>query len=183
MSKEKAIMNNLKLARVRKARAAVNDARAAIARDAAAVKAVRDQIAALEAQIAEMRRVSANKGLEATLAAAESALVLAEEETIVALNVELAAEIIQRFHADPVRHERWVVEAVARLRRSVRSELDTPLTQKFAPNPVIESALALVPPPDPMDQPVFLLGGAVGGQTDWPSRRKAILAAAEQAAA
>jgi hypothetical protein len=166
-----------------KARQAVAEARTAVAEDEAAVAKVQSEIAALQSQINTMRARAAAEGLRAKLAAAERDLADAEEVAVKSLAIELAGEIVKKQAADPVRHSDWIVAQIERLRSMVRSGIDTPISEKYSQHPAITQALALLPPPDGLDVPVFELGYQVSGTTDWPTRRRAILAAAEQQAA
>ncbi len=77
---------------------------------------------------------------------AEEALGQAEEAVLEELNIELAGDIMKRMAADPVRHSAWLMASLVRLRDSVRSEFNTPITQKYRVHPLITQALALLPP-------------------------------------
>jgi multidrug efflux pump subunit AcrA (membrane-fusion protein) len=161
------------------ARQKVAAARAALADDNAEIAEGQNLITKLQAQITALRARQEAKGLRATLAAAEAALVAAEEAAVKDLAIELAAEIVKRQAADPLRSYSWVIENVTKLRGMIRSEIDTPNNEKYSQHPILTQALALLPPADPIDRPIFELGHAQIGQTDWATRRRAILAAAE----
>jgi multidrug efflux pump subunit AcrA (membrane-fusion protein) len=163
------------------ARQKVEVARAALVADEAEIAEGQALITALQAQITELRQRQEAKGLRATLAFAERALIVAEEAAVAQLNIELAGEIVRRQATDPVGSQAWIIEAVMRLRASVRSELDTPNNEKYRVPPLITQALSLLPPPDSIDRAVYELGYIKPGETDWTTRRRAILAAAESA--
>jgi len=98
------------------------------------------------------------------------------------LNIQLAAEIMRRQAADPLRHSAWIVENVELLRAQTRGELDTPINQKFQLHPLVMQALSLAPTPNPMDVPIGRYGAFLAAGTldcSWPRRRKQIIAAAE----
>jgi hypothetical protein len=104
----------------------------------------------------------------------------AEERAVAQLNIELAGEIVRRQATDPIGSQEWIITHVTKLRASVRGELDTPNNQRYRVPPLVTQALSLLPPVDPIDRPIPELGYYVAlGQTDWPTRRRAILAAAE----
>lgn len=162
------------------AREKVATARTALATDEREIAAGQSLIAQLQAQIAELRARQEAKGLRAALAAAEHALAEAEETAVAQLNIELAGEIVQRQATDPLGSQDWIIEHVMKLRASLRGELDMPVHQKYRMPPLITQALALLPKPDAIDTPVHQLGFHIAlGETDWPSRRRQILAAAE----
>jgi hypothetical protein len=161
------------------ARAKVAAARAAIAQDNEALQEIQNQIAVLQARIKKLEQVQEAKGLRAALAAAERELTQAEEAALDEINLELAGEIVRRQALDPLRYHKWIAEHVTKLAASVRSELDTSITKKYAVHPLITQALALMPPKDGIDRPVWDLGYQVHGTTDWASRRRTIIAAAE----
>ncbi len=161
------------------ARAKVDEIKALIAADAAVIDNAQDEVAILQARIERLRAIHAAQGLREQLALANRELTIAEEAAVVALNIALAAEIIKRNAADPINDQHWIAEHVVKLRTSVRSRLDTPINEKYSLPPIITQALALLPPLDPIDIPVFQLGGAIGGSTDWTTRRRKILADAE----
>ena len=171
-------MNNSAL---NEARANVAAARAALAADEAEIAEGERLITVLQEQIAQLRQRQVQKGLRAALAAAETALNAAEEAAVQSITLELAGEIVKRQTSDPLRHSAWVIENVMKLRGMICSELDTPITEKYSQHPLLTQALALVPPLDGVDRPVFDLGYVAVNETDWPSRRRAILAAAESA--
>lgn len=164
------------------ARAKVHSARAAIAKDDEALQVVKNEIAILEARIKRLEQQQEQKGLRARLAGAEKELAQAEELTVEQINLELAGEIVRRQASDPLKHHAWVAEHVTKLHASVRSELDTAIGKKYSVHPLITQALALMPPVDGLDRPVWDLGYQVRGTTDWASRRRAIIAAAEREA-
>jgi hypothetical protein len=163
------------------ARAKVTAARAAIAKDDEVLQEVRNQIAAWQARITELERVQEATGLRVQLAQAERKLTQAEEATVEEINLELADEIVRRQASDPLRHYAWIAAHVTKLHASVRSEFNTPRTQKYSVHPLITQALALLPPRDGLNQPVWELGHEMHGVTDWASRRKKIIAEAEAA--
>ena len=163
------------------ARSNVQAARELIAKDDAALRVIEDQIADMQGQIRKLRDRQAAKHLHENLALAERELVMAEETTVEEINLSLANEIMQRQASDPLRHHKWIAESVTRLTQSVRSELDTQVGKKYGVHPLITQALALLPPRDGIDRPVWDLGYQVAEQTDWASRRRAIIAAAEAA--
>ena len=167
---------------LRKARTKVAKARAAVAKDDEVLRAIQQEIDGLNAKVAALRKRQADKRLHEALAEAERELAEAEEVAVIELNIALAGEIVRRQARDPVRHQEWIIEHVMQLRASVRSELDTAITEKYRVPPLITQALALLPPLDDMDKPVADLGYFAAGTGDWPSRRRAILAAAESAA-
>lgn len=160
-------------------RAKVQAARDAIAEDNKALALIQNEIAAMQARIESLKQRQEAKGLGAQLAVAERELTVAEETALNEINLELAGEIMKRQASDPLRHHAWIAEHVTKLHASVRSELDTPLTQKYRVHPLILQALALMPPVDGIDRPVWDLGYQVRGVTDWPLRRRAIIAQAE----
>jgi hypothetical protein len=164
------------------ARATVAAAKQAIAKDDEALQEIQNQVAILEARIATLKQRQEEKGLRAKLALAEKDLAATEEAALDQINLELAGEIVRRQALDPLRYHKWIAEHVTKLHASVRSELDTPRTQKYHVHPLITQALALIPPKDGIDRPVWDLGYQVQGQTDWASRRRAIVAEAEAAA-
>jgi hypothetical protein len=159
------------------ARAKVAQVRAAIADDDAVVRAVHEESAALQAKIDALRKQHASKGLRGQLADALAALAVAEEQAIEQLAIDLAGQIVQRQATDPVRHYEWIIANVAKLRASVRSEIDTPNNQKYRVHPLVMQALALQPKPDELDTPLNQLLGSLA--CDWPQRRSQILAQAE----
>lgn len=167
----------LKLASLRKARAAVQAAQSAIDKDEAAVKRIQEEIKALEFKIEALRTVQAAKHLHEDLAIAMRELAKAEEQAVEALAIDLAGEIIQRQTANPVKHYRWIVANVAKLRASVRSEIDTPNNERFRIHPLIQQALLLQPKPDDLNTPINQLVGSL--DASWPMRRRQILAEAE----
>jgi hypothetical protein len=161
------------------ARSKVAAARAAITQDNEALQEIKSQIAILEARIKKLEQRQEEKGLRAHLAIAERELAEAEESAVEQINLELAGEIMQRQAADPLRHHAWIAQHVTKLHASVRSELDTPIGKKYCVHMLITAALALMPPKDGIDRPVWDLGYQVRGVTDWASRRRAIIAEAE----
>jgi hypothetical protein len=167
--------------KLNKARAKVAAARAAIAKDNEAQRVHQAAIIAAQARVAAMKEQRAAKGLDVALADAMDALDLAEEEALVELNIHLAGAIVKRQATDPIKHHAWIIANVAKLRASMRSAFDTPNNEKYSQHPLVTQALALIPPLDDMDRPVYELGSPVEllGLTDWRSRRKAILAAAD----
>lgn len=166
---------------LRKARAIVAKARAAVAKDDAALHAVQRKIDALNGQIEKLRTQRVAKRLHETLERAERTLAAAEEDAVRTLAIELAGTIIKRMSHNPVRHHDWIVAQIAKLRTMIRSEVDTPLAEKYSQHPLITQALSLLPPPDDLDRPVYDLGYGVPGLSDWASRRSRILAEAEAA--
>lgn len=161
------------------ARARVLAARAAIALDDEAMQEIKNQIAVLEARIKKLEQRQEARGLRAQLAQAERELTGCEEAALDGINLELAGEIMKRQASDPLRHHAWIASQVTKLQASVRSELDTSIAKKYAVHPLVTQALALMPPKDGIDRPVWDLGYQVRGQTDWASRRRAIIARAE----
>lgn len=167
----------LKLAHLRKARAAVQAAQSAIDRDDAAVERIQAEIKALEFKITALRTVQSAKHLHEDLAIAMRELAKAEEQAVEALAINLAGEIVKRQATDPVRHYQWIVANVAKLRASVRSEVDTPNNERFRIHPLIQQALLLQPKPDDLNTPINQLVGSL--DASWPTRRRQILAEAE----
>jgi hypothetical protein len=161
------------------ARARVAEARAAIAKDDEALQEIRNQVAILEARIVTLKQRQEAKGLREQLAAAERDLSQAEEAVLDAINLELAALIVKRQASDPVQHSEWIMANLVKLRDSVRSALDVPVNKKFSQHPLITQALALLPPRDGLNVPVWELGYTLTGHTDWASRRRAIISRAE----
>ncbi len=157
------------------ARAAVVAARAAIAeRQVACDK----QQAVVDAQKAILDGLAAQRAqAHVALLTAQGQLEQAEEAAIKQLAVETANEIIKRHSADPLGNSAWVIEWVVKLRAMVRSGFDTPNNERYQPHPLITQALALLPPVDDMDRPVYELGGGLDGAA-WPRRRHKILATA-----
>lgn len=161
------------------ARAQVASARELIAQDDAAVGVVEDQIATLQAQINRLRERQQAQHRHENLALAERALAEAEEAAVTQINLELANEIMKRQAADPLRHHAWIAQHVTQLHASMRSEMDMPINERYAQHPLITQALALIPPKDGIDRPVWDLGYQLAGQTDWPSRRRRVIDRAE----
>ena len=156
-------------------RAAVASARAAIrARDnaCAAQQAVIDAQQAILDDLARQRAEA-----HVALLTAQGRLDQAEEAAIRELAVQTANEIIRKHSADPLGNSAWVIEWVVKLRAMVRSGFDTPNNERYQPHPLITQALALLPPVDDMDRPVYELGGGLDGNA-WSARRHQILATA-----
>jgi uncharacterized protein HemX len=166
--------------KLRRARDKVAAANAAIEQDDQALAAIQREIAALQAKVDELRKVQTAKGLRAQLAAAERDLAVAEEEAVKALAIELAAATMRLHAADPIGHQATVQANLVRLRAAVRSELDTPINEKYSMPAIVVQALALLPQIDPVDRPVYELGAPGTYETTWPARRRQILAQAEQ---
>jgi hypothetical protein len=171
-------MNNSTL---NEARQKVADARGALAAAEREIEEGRTLIKRLNAQVEELRARQEAKGLRAQLAAAEAALIVAEEVAVKDMALALANEIMKRQASDPLRHHQWVITNVMKLREMIRSELDTPLSERYTQHPLLVQALSLVPQLDAIDRPVHELGHVNVGATDWATRRRAILAAAESA--
>ncbi len=109
------------------------------------------------------------------LAAAQVALNAAEETALREWCIELAAATVKLHNDDPLANSATVVANVVKLRAAVRSELDTPINQKWTVHPLVAQAMALQPPPDIMDTPISELHGHAA---NWATRRKSILATA-----
>jgi hypothetical protein len=107
-------------------------------------------------------------------ALAETRAKLAAEEEIVLAEwcVTFAAETVKLHHDDPLANSKRVIENVAKLRAAWRTEIDTPINQRFSTHPLVQEALNLQPLPDPMHIPINELHGFSG---DWAQRRKDIL--------
>jgi hypothetical protein len=165
--------------KLRRARDKVAAARTAIEQDDQALGAIQWEIDALQAKISALRQHQAAKGLREQLAAAMRELDQAEEAAITAFAIELAAETMRLHAADPIGHQAQVQANLVRLRAAVRSELDTPISEKYSMPAVVVQALALLPQIDPMDRPVYELGAPGTYETTWPARRRQILAQAE----
>lgn len=161
------------------ARAKVAAAREAITKDNEALKEIENQIAVLQARIESLRQRQESKGLRGQLEIAQREQAVVEETVLDTLNLNLAGEIIRRQASDPLPHSDWIMRSLVRLRDSVRSELDVPVNRKFSQHPLLTQALALLPPVDDLDKKVFDLGYTVTGFTDWGTRRRQIIAAAE----
>jgi hypothetical protein len=138
--------------------------------DAKQLQRERDALARKEAALAQRRMV-----LHQERAEAETALAVSEEAAIAQLAVAKAADILRLQTDDAISNFERISAEVNQLRSMVRSELDTPGNQKYSVHPLIRQALELVPPPDILDRPIYELGGAVVGVSDWPTRRRAIL--------
>jgi hypothetical protein len=162
-------MNYTKL---NEARAKVQAARDAIAKDNEALQQVQNEVVLLQARIKKLEQRQEEKGLRASLALAVEALAQTEEAALDEHCLELASEIVKRQASDPLRHSAWIMTNLNRLRDSVRSEFNTPLTIKYSVHPLITQALALLPPRDDTRLPVYDLGHQMHGHTDWASRRR-----------
>jgi hypothetical protein len=128
------------------------------------------RIADEQAKFGELKRKHAS--IDNDVAAAEAALVTAEEAALERWCVEFAAETIKLHTADPLRNSKRVIANVDRLRKNMRSEVDTPRGQEYQVHPVVMQALALQPKPSDVDRPVYELGVAT---TPWAWRRREIL--------
>lgn len=168
-------MTNTKLLAAREAVAA---AQRDIDQDTARFNKVQDAIAALQRQIQELSGQQVSQPLQEALIGAQAELALAEEEAVAQWHIALAAEIMRRQNTDPIAQRDWIVASVTQLRMSQRLGLDH--VARTTTHPLILQANALLPPLDALDTPVYLLGSVVAvAGTDWPSRRKRILAEAE----
>jgi hypothetical protein len=113
--------------------------------------------------------------LEQQLADANARLAKSEEAALESWCVDLAAATVKLHNDDPLGNSAAVVANIVKLRAAVRSEIDTPINQKYKVHPLVHQALALQPPPDVWDTPIDQLHG---GSISWPVRRKTILAEA-----
>lgn len=137
------------------------------------LEAIQQQRIAVEQQkFAALKQ--AHMRLDRDVANAEAGIVMAEEEKLAAMNIELASEIVRRQATDPVRHIDWIVKNAALLRSRLRTDADA----SGAMNPLIHQAIALLPARSQLDTPLYLLGAPGKGQS-WPERRRRLLAAAE----
>jgi hypothetical protein len=162
---------------LKRKQAAVAAIDALLADDAIEAEQARRDVAVAQARLVAIEHRKAARYQER--AKAEAALAAAEETALEQLNVERAGWIVRMQATDPVGNHDAIVAALEQLRRGVRSGLDTPANVRYAPHPLVVQAMQLMPPLDDLYRPVFEMGGAVAGVSDWASRRKAILAAAE----
>jgi hypothetical protein len=163
-----------------KARAELAAIDASIAEVSQQQHGVQQEIAVLQATLAKFSSRKTN--CYAARALAETKLAQEEESALAQMAIVLAGEIITRNSSDPVGHQAWIIENVLKLQTMIRGELDSPrdpATGKIQHSvpPLVMQALSLVPPPDPINKPVYQLpGGVVAGISDWASRRRRILA-------
>jgi hypothetical protein len=165
---------NFKLKRYQAAVAAIDSQLAADANEA---EQAQQAVAIAQAKLAAIQNRKAARLQER--AKAEAALAAAEEAALEQLNIELAGSIVRMQATDAVGNHEKIIASLDKLRCGVRTELDSPVNQRYRVNPIIQAALNLLPPRDDIHTPVYELGGVIVGKTDWASRRKAILAAAE----
>jgi hypothetical protein len=173
-----------------KKKSELDTARDQVAAARAAVAAQADKLAALGAEMdaaaAVLRSAEAKIGslrireavLRQKVTDAEAVLDAAEDREVEALCIALAAEIVKRQSSDPLKHAAWVIEAVERLRKMVRSGFDQPVNAQTGTHPLVTQALGLLPRRNEIDCPVYELGGIVAPKTSWPVRRRQILAEA-----
>ncbi len=163
----------MKIDPLTQARAAVAGVLAEKAEATAAEQRQQQRIAKAQSEFGELKRRHAH--LDPKLAEAERELTQAEEAALAQWCVELAAETVKLHNDDPLANSAAVVANVVKLRAAVRSELNTPINQKYKVHPLVQQAMALQPPLDPMDTPINQLHGHAD---NWAVRRKAILSEA-----
>lgn len=123
-----------------------------------------DEAASAQARAAELkRRIPAADDLVRSTAAHAVAIY---RRVGLELALSYSAEVVKRHAEDPLRHADWITVTVAKIRDLAPNELDTPVNEKYVPHPLIQQALALVPPPSDIDR---------RSHFDFPERRKAIV--------
>lgn len=99
------------------------------------------------------------------LAAARAALAGAEEVALAEHCIDLAAEVIRLQYSEPLANRSRVAEKLEQLRRSIRSAIDWPVSAgPYALPPLVQQALALLPPRDALHVP---LDEAGFGRDSW----------------
>jgi multidrug efflux pump subunit AcrA (membrane-fusion protein) len=168
-----------KRAAVDSAEAIFDAAQAAIARHSTDLQNQQNAIAREQAKLIALQ---AHAGALYETRAKGSAQLDATKEAYSAELVVNVSGLLVRLHAiEPVEYYEKIQAAAIILRSATRSELDTPISAKyFGPHPVVKQAIAFAPARSELDTPVFELGAAVPGLTDWASRRDRLIPQLEQ---